>query len=147
VALAARNAIRRRWRNWCCRRHPKYVQSADWTHAMPLAVLEQFAAQSRAGLCRQLDRFLSLAKWRGEDEVYCAVTDEMFRHGEHPAALHEGLRLLRRRTGHVPPFAIAGTTLGADGERAVPRGGVLPESRNPSCQAAAVVLRDENFIA
>ena len=98
---------------------PKYVQSADWPHAMPLAVLEQFALNLEQDYAATLDRFLSLQMAAGEDRsVLRRLRDEMFRHGEPPAAaLHEGLRLLREEDRRAALPGIAVPTLVVHGER------------------------------
>ena len=98
---------------------PKYVQSADWPHAMPLSVLEQFALNLEQDYAATLDRFLSLQLAAGEDRgVLRRLRDEMFRHGEPPAAaLHEGLRLLREEDRRAALPGIAVPTLVVHGER------------------------------
>jgi pimeloyl-[acyl-carrier protein] methyl ester esterase len=98
---------------------PKYVQSADWPHAMPLAVLEQFALNLEQDYAATLDRFLSLQMAAGEDRgVLRRLREELFRHGEPPtAALHEGLRLLKEEDRRAALPGIAVPTLVVHGER------------------------------
>ena len=98
---------------------PKYVQSADWPHAMPITVLEQFALNLEQDYVATLDRFLSLQLAAGEDRtVLRRLRDELFRHGEPPAAaLHQGLQLLKQEDRRAALPGIALPTLVVHGER------------------------------
>jgi len=118
VALAAAQRDRSGGETGVGRRHTEVVQSADWTHAMPLRCWNN-SRSIRAGLCATLDRFLSLQMAAGEDRgVLRRLRDEMFRHGEPPAAaLHEGLRLLREEDRRAALSGIAVPTLVVHGER------------------------------
>jgi len=75
---------------------PKYVQSADWPHAMSLTVLNQFARNLEQDYAGTLERFLTLQMAAGEDRtVLRRLRDAMFRYGEPSVeALQAGLRLL-----------------------------------------------------
>ncbi|MDH5511609.1 MAG: alpha/beta fold hydrolase, partial [Gammaproteobacteria bacterium] len=75
---------------------PKYVQSADWPHAMSPTVLDQFARNLEQDYTGTLERFLTLQMAAGENrDVLRRLRSEMFRYGEPPtAALRAGLRLL-----------------------------------------------------
>lgn len=75
---------------------PKYVQSADWPHAMSPTVLEQFARNLEQDYAGTLERFLTLQMVAGENrDVLRRLRDEMFRYGEPPTkALQAGLHLL-----------------------------------------------------
>jgi len=98
---------------------PKYVQSADWPHAMSLTVLEQFALNLEQDYAATLDRFLSLQLAAGEDRVVLRrLRDEMFRHGEPPAAaLHQGLQLLKQEDRRAALPGIVAPALVVHGER------------------------------
>jgi pimeloyl-[acyl-carrier protein] methyl ester esterase len=76
---------------------PKYVQSANWPHAMSPTVLEQFALNLEQDYAGTLERFLTLQMAAGENrDVLRRLREEMFRYGEPPtAALQVGLRLLK----------------------------------------------------
>lgn len=76
---------------------PKYVQSADWPHAMSPTVLDQFAHNLEQDYAGTLERFLTLQMAAGEShDVLRRLRTEMFRYGEPPtAALQAGLRLLK----------------------------------------------------
>ena len=98
---------------------PKYVQSPDWPHAMSPTVLEQFAQNLEQDYAATLDRFLSLQMAAGEDRaVLRRLRDEMFRHGEPPAAaLREGLQLLKEEDRRAALSGIAMPALVIHGER------------------------------
>ena len=98
---------------------PKYVQSADWPHAMSLTVLEQFALNLEQDYVATLERFLSLQVAAGEDRsVLRRLRDEMFRHGHPPTvALREGLRLLKQEDRRAVLPGIAAPALVVHGER------------------------------
>ncbi len=98
---------------------PKYVQADGWPHAMPPAVLEQFARNLEQDYVGTLTRFLSLQVAAGEDrDVLRRLREEMFRYGEPPtAALHAGLRLLRDDDRRAALRGIAQPALVLHGER------------------------------
>ncbi|MBI3570314.1 MAG: pimeloyl-ACP methyl ester esterase BioH [Gammaproteobacteria bacterium] len=98
---------------------PKYVQSADWPHAMSPTVLEQFARNLELDYAGTLDRFLTLQMAAGEDRaVLRRLRDEMFRYGEPPtAALQAGLRLLKEEDRRDALAGIAMPTLVMHGAR------------------------------
>ena len=105
---------------------PKYVQSADWPHAMSLTVLEQFALNLEQDYAATLDRFLSLQLAAGEDRaVLRRLRDEMFRHGEPPAAaLHQGLQLLKQEDHRaaLPGIVVPALVVHGERDRIVPVG-------------------------
>ncbi|MDH5488071.1 MAG: alpha/beta fold hydrolase, partial [Gammaproteobacteria bacterium] len=66
---------------------PKYVQSADWPHAMSPTVLDQFAHNLEQDYAGTLERFLTLQMAAGEShDVLRRLRTEMFRYGEPPTA-------------------------------------------------------------
>jgi pimeloyl-[acyl-carrier protein] methyl ester esterase len=97
---------------------PKYVQSADWPHAMSLAVLQQFARSLEQDYVATLTRFLSLQTGGEDREVLRRLREEMFRHGQPPvAALRDGLRLLETEDRRAALPAITAPALVVHGER------------------------------
>lgn len=97
---------------------PKYVQSADWPHAMSPAVLRQFALNLEQDYVATLTRFLSLQTGGEDREVLRRLREEMFRHGQPPvAALRDGLRLLEREDRRAALATITAPTLVIHGER------------------------------
>ena len=98
---------------------PKYVQSADWPHAMTPAVLEQFARDLAQDYTGTLERFLTLQMAAGEDRaVLRRLRTEMFRYGEPPmAALQAGLRLLQQQDRRDALAAVAVPALIIHGAR------------------------------
>ena len=105
---------------------PKYVQSADWLHAMSLTVLDQFALNLEQDYAATLDRFLSLQMAAGEDRaVLRRLRDELFRHGEPPAAaLRQGLQLLKQedRRATLPGIAVPALVVHGERDRITPVG-------------------------
>lgn len=118
---------------------PKYVQSPDWPHAMPPAVLEQFAQNLEQDYAGTLERFLTLQMAAGEDRnVLRRLRHEMFRYGEPvTAALHAGLRLLQDqdRRGVLGNIAVPALVIQGERDRLVPMGAArylaehLPQAR------------------
>jgi pimeloyl-[acyl-carrier protein] methyl ester esterase len=98
---------------------PKYVQSADWPHAMPPSVLEQFAQDLEQDYAGTLERFLTLQMAGGEDRaVLRRLRDEMFRYCEpSTAALQAGLRLLKGEDRRVMLSQVATPALVIHGGR------------------------------
>jgi len=103
---------------------PKYVQSPDWPHAMPPAVLEQFAQNLEQDYAGTLERFLTLQMAAGEDrDVLRRLRHEMFRYGEPVTpALHAGLRLLQEqdRRGVLGNIAVPALVIQGERDRLVP---------------------------
>ncbi|MDP2708145.1 MAG: pimeloyl-ACP methyl ester esterase BioH [Burkholderiales bacterium] len=98
---------------------PKYVQSADWPHAMSPTVLDQFAHNLEQDYAGTLERFLTLQMAAGEDRaVLRRLRDEMFRYGEpSTAALQAGLRLLKEEDRRDALAGVATPTLVIHGAR------------------------------
>lgn len=96
---------------------PKYVQSPDWPHAMPPAVLEQFALNLEQDYAGTIERFLTL-QTAGDDRAVLRRLREIFRHGEPvTAALRAGLRLLMDQDRRAVLPGIATPALVVQGER------------------------------
>jgi pimeloyl-[acyl-carrier protein] methyl ester esterase len=77
---------------------PKFVQGPDWKQALPLSLLQQFAADLMADYDASLTRFLSLqiGDEPGARGLIEHLRMELFRYGEpDAAAMHSGLQLLR----------------------------------------------------
>lgn len=118
---------------------PKYVQSPDWSHAMPPAVLEQFAQNLEQDYVGTLERFLTLQMAAGEDrEVLRRLRHEMFRYGEPvTAALHAGLCLLQEqdRRDALGDVTVPALVIQGERDRLVPMGAArflaehLPQAR------------------
>ncbi len=98
---------------------PKYVQSADWPHAMSPTVLDQFARNLEQDYAGTLERFLTLQMAADEDRaVLRRLRDEMFQYGEPPtAALQAGLRLLKEEDRREMLYQVATPTLVIHGGR------------------------------
>jgi pimeloyl-[acyl-carrier protein] methyl ester esterase len=98
---------------------PKYVQSADWPHAMAPAVLDQFARDLEQDYAGTLERFLTLQMAAGEDRaVLRRLRHEMFRYGEPPTgALQAGLSLLKEEDRRETLSAVATPALVVHGGR------------------------------
>jgi len=98
---------------------PKYVQSADWPHAMSPTVLDQFARNLEQDYTGTLERFLTLQMAAGENrDVLRRLRSEMFRYGEPPtAALRAGLRLLQEEDRRDALTAVATPALILHGGR------------------------------
>lgn len=116
---------------------PKYVQSPDWPHAMPLSVLEQFAQNLEQDYAGTIERFLTL-QTADDDRAVLRHLREIFRHGEPvTAALRAGLRLLKEEDRRDVLGGIAAPALVIQGERdrLVPMGAArflaehLPQAR------------------
>jgi pimeloyl-[acyl-carrier protein] methyl ester esterase len=78
---------------------PRFVADCDWTSAVSAAVLEEFAQQLETEPERTLSRFLSLqvrGAEGGKEAVRQLRANLRSRPAANPAALHAGLRFLRR---------------------------------------------------
>lgn len=77
---------------------PRFVSGPEWSHAMPVETLAEFAAGLATDHRGMLQRFLSLQA-RGDEaarETLRSLREALFTHGEpDPAALAAGLELLR----------------------------------------------------
>lgn len=122
---------------------PKYVQSADWPHAMLPTVLEQFARNLEQDYVATLERFLSLQMSAGEDRsVLRRLRDEMFRHGHPPvAALRDGLQLLKEedRRAALPGINVPALVVHGERDRLAPVGAArFMAAQLPQAQLALV---------
>jgi pimeloyl-[acyl-carrier protein] methyl ester esterase len=103
---------------------PKYVQSPDWPHAMPPAVLDQFAQNLEQDYAGTIERFLTL-QTAGDNRAVLRRLRETFRHGEPvTAALRAGLRLLmdQDRRAVLPGIATPALVIQGERDRLVPMG-------------------------
>lgn len=118
---------------------PKYVQSADWPHAMSPTVLDQFARNLEQDYVGTLERFLTLQMAAGENrDVLRRLREEMFRYGEPPTkALQAGLDLLKEedRREILPQIATPALVMHGGRDRLAPVGAAhylaqqLPQAR------------------
>ncbi len=99
---------------------PKFMQGPDWPGAMPVAVMQQFAAELTQDYRGTLQRFLSLQMGTEASarDTLRALRERMFEHGEPDVgALGAGLALLSGSDLRPRLSAIAQPTLLIHGER------------------------------
>lgn len=77
---------------------PRFIQDADWPHAMPAAVLAQFAGELAKDYRATVERFVALQAMgsRSANLEIRTLRARLFRHGEPaPEALRGGLAILQ----------------------------------------------------